>query len=88
MAMAAPIPDLVENVSSTAEFIQRINFLTRKIEAMEAQQGAGGKKREMMESKGFQEVGKFGGEPKEWKDWEFKMHNFVRPHKFFEHFLN
>ena len=86
--MAAPLADLVPNVSSTAELFQRINFLTNKMAEMEGRAGGQGKQREFVESKALFEVPKFGGDPKDWKDWEFKFHNFVRPNKYFEPWLN
>ena len=82
------MPVLVEGQTSTTALIERINFLSRKIEALESV-GFGGKgKGQLTDSKSFQDVKNFGGEPKDWKDWEFKFHNFVRPFPGFEQWLN
>ena len=89
MAGVGPLPLLNEG-NSNHDYLDRINVLTTKVLKLEEEltKTREGKKRSVTEWKACGELPKFGGYPKEWKDWEFKFHNLILPLPLFERWLD
>ena len=45
------------------------------------------KEKELTDMKGFEKLGNFSGNEKEFGDWEFRLHQFIRPFQQFEAWL-
>ena len=89
MAGVGPLSPLTDG-NTNQDFLDRINVLTTKVLKLEEEltKTREGKKRPVTEWNACSELSKFGGDPKEWKDWEFKFHNLIRPLPLFEMWLN
>ena len=80
--------------SDPAQFVLHIDRLTAQVFELQQQgmhlfsKNNESKKKDLTEQKAFDKVPKYGGNEKEFGDFEFKLQQLLRPYKHFEEFID